>query len=87
MQLDWTQLVSQLEKMCSLRPIPRKEFVEAYVKAYYLPEQALETFVRDHNEYSSKQILALVSCACQTNKKLRQKLTSLIEDQERLGTR
>lgn len=56
MQLDWTQLVSQLEKMCSLRPIPHKELVEAYVKAYYLPEPALEAFVRDHN-VSCKLIL------------------------------
>ncbi|XP_054267533.1 syndetin-like [Macrosteles quadrilineatus] len=87
MQLDWTQLVSQVEKMCSLRPIPHRELVDAYVKAYYLPESALETFVREHNEYSSKQMLALISCACQTNKKLRQKLTALIEDQERVNTR
>lgn len=49
MQLDFTQLVSQLEKMCSLRPIPYREYVEAYVKAYYHTEPALEAFVKDHN--------------------------------------
>lgn len=87
MQLDFTQLVSQLEKMCSLRPVPYREYVEAFVKAYYHTEPALEAFVKDHNEYSAKQLLALVSCACQNNKKTRQRLCNLIEELDRTGAR
>ena len=30
------------------RPIPDREYVEAYVKAYYLPETQLEIWLRDH---------------------------------------
>lgn len=48
MQLDLTQLVSKLEAMSSLKPVPHKEFVETYVKAYYLSEPTLETWVKDH---------------------------------------
>uniref|UniRef100_A0A1B6C6F1 Vacuolar protein sorting-associated protein 54 N-terminal domain-containing protein n=1 Tax=Clastoptera arizonana TaxID=38151 RepID=A0A1B6C6F1_9HEMI len=83
MQLDFTQLVSQLERMCLLKPIPHREYVEAYVKAYYLMEHALEDFIKEHNEYSTKQLLALVSCACQSNKKMKQKLSAVIEEQDK----
>jgi len=30
------------------RPIPGREFVEVYIKAYYLPETQLETWIHDH---------------------------------------
>ena len=30
------------------RPIPDREFVEAYVKAYYLPAAQLEKWLREH---------------------------------------
>ena len=48
MQLDLQQLVSKLEKMVDLRPIPHKALVENYVKAYYLPESALEDWIVRH---------------------------------------
>lgn len=48
MQLDFTQLFSQVEKLCALRPLPYREFVDTYVKAYYLTEPALETFIKEH---------------------------------------
>jgi hypothetical protein len=38
----------KLEKLTELRPIPEREYVEAYIKAYYLPEDQLETWVKDH---------------------------------------
>jgi len=49
MQLDFTQFLSKLEKLTSVRPIPGREYVEHYVKAYYLPEVALESWIREHN--------------------------------------
>lgn len=87
MQLDFTQFLSKLEKLTSIRPIPDREYVEHYIKAYYLPEAALEAWVHEHNEYSCKQLLALVSCVCQNNKKTRQRLTALIEAKEMVGNR
>jgi Protein of unknown function C-terminus (DUF2451). len=49
MQLDYTQFLSKLEKLTSLRPIPGREFVDLYVKAFYMSESALEAWVREHN--------------------------------------
>jgi len=33
---------------CCCRPIPGREYVETYVKAYYLPEAQLESWIADH---------------------------------------
>lgn len=30
------------------RPLPHKEFVENYIKAYYLPEQSIDQWIRDN---------------------------------------
>lgn len=48
MQLDFTQFLTKFEKISSLRPVPHREYVENYVKAYYLPESELEKWIRDH---------------------------------------
>jgi hypothetical protein len=48
MQLDFQQLIVKLEKLCDLRPIPEKDYVEAYIKAYYLPDSSLEKWIKDH---------------------------------------
>jgi hypothetical protein len=49
MQLDFSQFLSKLEKLTSIRPIPGREYVKHYIKAYYLQEAALESWVREHN--------------------------------------
>lgn len=48
MQLDYTQLMSKLEVLSSIKPLPRREYVEAYVKAFYLPESTLQTWIQTH---------------------------------------
>ncbi|CAG9770249.1 unnamed protein product [Ceutorhynchus assimilis] len=83
MQLDFTQFLSKFEKISSLRPVPHKEYVENYVRAFYLPEMELEKWIREHKEYSSKHLFGLVSCACQNNKKSRQRLLQVIEEAEK----
>lgn len=52
MQLDFTQFLSKFEKISSLRPVPHKEYVENYVKAYYLPELELEKWIKEHKVIS-----------------------------------
>ena len=44
------------------RPIPEKEFVEAYVKAYYLTEPDMERWIREHkvNFYLSLPLINLL---------------------------
>lgn len=81
MQLDYTQLLVKLEKISGLKPIPCQDYVERYVKAYYLPRNLLEEFVHDRVEYSNKHLLALISCACDS-KRDRQDLASLIENRD-----
>lgn len=81
MQLDFTQLKSKFETVTSLRPMPHREYVELYIKAYYLPENSLEEWIKEHKEYSVKHLAGLVSSACQNNKKTRQRLIALVEEQ------
>ncbi|XP_068626098.1 syndetin [Battus philenor] len=81
MQLDYRQLFVKLEKISGLKPIPYQEYVDRYVKAYYLPRKGLEEFVQERTEYSNKHLLALVTCACE-NKRDRQALTAIIEGRE-----
>ena len=33
---------------CTFRPIPDREYVDAYIKAYYLPDAQLEMWIREH---------------------------------------
>ncbi|XP_076168709.1 vacuolar protein sorting 50 [Ptiloglossa arizonensis] len=81
MQLDFTQLKSKFETLTFLRPMPHREYVELYIKAYYLPENSLEEWIKEHKEYSIKHLIGLISSACQNNKKTRQRLIALIEEQ------
>ena len=72
----------------SSRPIPGREFVESYIKAYYLTEVDLEQWVKEHNVYSQKQLSALVNCSAATyssssasgNRKTKQRMLSIIEE-------
>jgi len=80
MQLDFQQLIVKLEKICELRPIPDKDYVEVYIKAYYLPDSSIEKWVKDHNEYSPKHILALVNTMAQVTRKTKLGITSSIDN-------
>ncbi|XP_013184327.1 syndetin [Amyelois transitella] len=81
MQLDYRQLFVKLEKISGLKPIPYQDYVDRYVKAYYLPRKGLEDFVRERTEYSNKHLLALVASACE-NKRDRQALAAIIEGRD-----
>ncbi|KAI5939423.1 Syndetin [Manis javanica] len=59
MQLDFQQFLMKLEKLTDIRPIPDKEFVETYIKAYYLTENDMERWIKEHREYSTKQLTNL----------------------------
>lgn len=78
MQLDYRQLFVKIEKISRIKPLPYQDYVDRYVKAFYLPRNELEVFVRERQEYSNKHLLALVACACE-NKRDRQELTAVIE--------
>uniref|UniRef100_A0A2K6V334 VPS50 subunit of EARP/GARPII complex n=1 Tax=Saimiri boliviensis boliviensis TaxID=39432 RepID=A0A2K6V334_SAIBB len=85
MQLDFQQFLMKLEKLTDIRPIPDKEFVETYIKAYYLTENDMERWIKEHREYSMKQLTNLVNVCLGShiNKKARQKLLAAIDDIDR----
>lgn len=109
MQLDFTQFLSKIERMA---PISVKgltgdrEYVESYVKAYYMPEGIMEEWIQSHSvrvkihsdlnrisinfkyykfqEYSAKQLISLINCAWQGNKKSKQRLQSIVEELDKV---
>ena len=48
MQLDLRQFQLKIEGITRLRPLPDASLVEAYIKAFYLPESALEQWAQEH---------------------------------------
>nr|XP_009859546.1 syndetin [Ciona intestinalis] len=86
MQLDYQQFLMKLEKLTNIRPIPNREYVESYIKAYYLTETDLHQWMNNHTEYNHKQLTALLSCSAATytssssNRKTKQRMMSLIDD-------
>lgn len=67
MQLDFQQFLMKLEKLTDLRPIPDKEFVETYIKAYYLTENDMEQFIKNHRvRLIMKLILSFLFLKIQT---------------------
>ncbi|XP_059085290.1 syndetin-like isoform X2 [Tigriopus californicus] len=85
MQLDYRQFLLKLENLSDLKPLPYQDYVSNYVKAYYIPESDLEAWVKQHNnEYTPKQMVALVNCVAYSNNRTKQKLNNMISD---LGTR
>ncbi|KXJ15287.1 syndetin isoform X2 [Exaiptasia diaphana] len=82
MQLDFQQYLMKLENLTDIRPIPDREYVETYIKAFYLTENEMERWIREHKEYSSKHVTSLVTCGVGSHitKKGRQKLLSVIEE-------
>lgn len=80
MQLDYQQFLTKVEHLTELQPLPEKEHVESYIKAFYLLESNLEQWIRSHKEYTNRQLVGLVNCVTQLSKKGRQRLLNLIEE-------
>ncbi len=84
MQLDFQQLLVKLDQICEFSknkiPMPDKDLVELYIKAYYLPENKLENWLKDHNEYSPKQVISLVNVMAHLTRKTRSNLVNYYEN-------
>lgn len=48
MQLDFTQLRTKFEMTTSVRPMPHSEYVEMYIKAYYISQSSFEEWLEKH---------------------------------------
>ncbi|OQV16819.1 hypothetical protein BV898_08992 [Hypsibius exemplaris] len=67
-----------------MEPIPDRDFIDSYVKAFYLPEEALEKWIKDHKQYTLKHIVGLINQSPSLTKKTRQRLLQFVEDPEGL---
>jgi hypothetical protein len=47
MQLDLRHFQVKVDCLTRLRPLPDPSIVETYIKAYYLPENALEKWIQE----------------------------------------
>ncbi|EGT34777.1 hypothetical protein CAEBREN_16532 [Caenorhabditis brenneri] len=80
MQLDFQNILMKLERLCGIKPVPHANFVDGYIKAYYLPENGLEQWIRSHSEYSSKQLSSLLGAAAHVSKKARLRILDALKD-------
>lgn len=73
--------MSILELLSTNKYPHHHRYVDGYVKAYYMEKEMLEAWIieeRNKNNYSTKQFIALITCACVNDKKTRQKLLALL---------
>ncbi|VDN35733.1 unnamed protein product [Gongylonema pulchrum] len=80
MQLDFQQLLVKLEQIVEFSPIPHRAYVENYIKAYYLPESSMETWIQQHSEYTTNQIVTLLNVATHVSKKARTRIINALDD-------
>lgn len=81
MSLDYTTYLCKIENLISIKPIPGRETVEQYIKAYYYTEDQLEDLVRTKRDFTMKQLKSLINCTLNDNKKGRQRLLALIDNE------
>ena len=61
MALDLKFLQQEIEKLTTLRPLPKLETVDLYIKGFYIPETDIwDWIVRYQGDFSIRQIKALV---------------------------
>ncbi len=84
MQLDFQQLLVKLDQICEFSknktPIPDKDLVELYIKAYYLPENKLESWLKEHDAYNAKQVISLVTVMPHLTRRIRSSLILYYEN-------
>ncbi|CAI5446239.1 unnamed protein product [Caenorhabditis angaria] len=80
MQLDFQNILMKLENICGQKPVPHANFVDGYIKAYYLPENGLEQWIKNHSEYSSKQITSLLGAAAHVSKKAKIRILDALKE-------
>lgn len=83
MQLDFAYFMSMLEMTSGLKFPNHRTYVESYIKAYYMPKDLLEEWIKRQlqtNNYSPKQLISLIQCTCINDKRTKQLLLTLVEN-------
>lgn len=81
MQLDTAHFISILELLSGMKHPVHQQYVDQYLKAFYMGS-ALEEFIVSQKNYTGKHMVGLIHCSCSNDKKLRQKLLALVENSE-----
>lgn len=85
MQLDFAHFMSILELISAHKHPVHQQYVDGYIKAYYMPKDLLEQWIKEQKakrNYSNKQLTTLIQCTCLNDKRSRQKLLQIIEQNE-----
>lgn len=86
MLLDFAHFYGCLSLLSGKKFPIHQQYVENYVKAYYLPKEgsgSLEEWILEQKQYSQKHKIGLITCTCSNDKKLRQKLMALVENNDK----
>lgn len=83
MQLDFTHFLSIMSLLSGMKHPIHQQYVEQYVKAFYLPKELLEEWLIEQKGYSTKHKIGLIQCTCSNDKKLRLKLMALVENNDK----
>ncbi|GMR42942.1 hypothetical protein PMAYCL1PPCAC_13137 [Pristionchus mayeri] len=78
MQLDVQHLSGRLEKITGRKFTEEIAKLDAYVKAYYLPEKHLEEWALAHTEYTVEQVTSLLAAATHVSKKTRTRIINAL---------
>ena len=74
----------KIEDIARLKPTPEREYVVQYINAFYMAELELENWLKEHSEYSQKQLSNLVTCGTGSHigKKMKDKFLGLLNEIE-----
>ena len=64
MSVDLSVLTNQLKEFAPFDRLPGVEYVDNYIKAFYLPEEYLLEWISEHPEYKRSHHIALVMQGC-----------------------
>ena len=79
MLLDFKSLTNELEAITSLRPLPHHQYLENYIKAFFLPATDLEAWISAHPEYSLSTLSALLNYNLSPSKRVKSRILSMLE--------
>ena len=84
MLLDFQNFAIKVEGITGLKPIPGREYVVNYINAFYLSEAALEEWLKEHQEYTQRQLRNLITCGTGSHigKKMKEKFLGLLSEVE-----
>ncbi|KNC84106.1 hypothetical protein SARC_03671 [Sphaeroforma arctica JP610] len=78
MMLDLKTFVPVLESLTTLRPIPYVKPVELFIKAFYLPEPALEEWLTESTVYTKRQLETFIRHTATVDQFARTRLLAIL---------